>query len=243
MRCPQCDAEIGEDCAFCPKCGERLKGLGAESFVELQESASPAGPADVPAGQQAKAVSPVSAAVEEKAAQPAAAVAGKAEPAYGDAITVWEGRYSFKGMIDWFALGSLASIAIVVLAFWRSWGRTGWLTVLVLLLLLWGYQFGVYFIRRFGHRYRLTPQTFFHERGILVKSTSPIEIIRIDDIAMKQSILERILGVGTIRILSNDNTDPLLVMKGIPDVQSAFATIDQARRAERSRRALRVDAV
>jgi hypothetical protein len=49
--------------------------------------------------------------------------------------------------------------------------------------------------------------------------------------------------VGTIRILSNDTTDPLLVMKGIPDVLRVFTTIDQARRAERRRRALRVESV
>jgi membrane protein YdbS with pleckstrin-like domain len=221
---------------FCPKCGERLQGLGAESFVELQES-------DSPSAQQAKPVSPGPPAAEEKAAPPPAAATGKAEAALGDAITLWEGRYSFRGMIDWVALSALASIAAIVLAIWRSWGGTGWLAVLVFLVLLWGYQVSVYFVRRFGHRYRLTPQTFFHERGILIKSTSPLEIIRIDDIAMKQTLLERLLGVGTIRILSNDTTDPLLVMKGIPDVQNAFATIDQARRAERRRRALRVDSV
>lgn len=243
MRCPQCDAEIGQDCVFCPKCGERLQGLGAESFVELQEGASQAGPADAPGVQEARAVSPGSASGEKKAAKPQATAAGQAEAALGDTVTLWEGRYSFKGMIDWFALSGLVSIALVVLALWWSWGRTGWLTVLVLLVLLWGYQLGAYFIRRFGHGYRLTPQTFFHERGILVKSTSPIEIIRIDDIALKQTLLERLMGVGTIRILSNDTTDPLLVMKGIPDVGKAFQTIDQARRAERRRRALRVDTV
>jgi uncharacterized membrane protein YdbT with pleckstrin-like domain len=102
---------------------------------------------------------------------------------------------------------------------------------------------GVYFSRRFTHRYRLTPQTFFHERGLLVKSTSPIEIIRIDDIAMKQTVLERLMGVGTIRILSNDATDPLLILKGIPDVRKTFEAIDQTRRAERRRRALRVNTV
>ena len=42
------------------------------------------------------------------------------------------------------------------------------------------------------------------------------------------AILERILGVGTIRILSNDNTDPLLVMKWRDILDSLETATDRA---------------
>jgi membrane protein YdbS with pleckstrin-like domain len=240
MKCPQCDAEIDGGCIFCPKCGERLQGLEAETFAELRE----------PADETTAAASPVA---PQGASAPGALpapgnLAPDAHPAapavdLGDTVTLWSGRYAFKGMIDRLALSALVTLALVLAMGWWSWARKGWPVALALLILLWAYQFCVYVGRRFGHRYRLTPQTFFHERGLLVKSTSPIEIIRIDDITLKQTVLERLVGVGTIRILSNDTTDPLLVMKGIPDVLRVFTTIDQARRAERRRRAVRIDAV
>jgi len=217
-----------------------LQGLEAESFAELRESAdetaaaaSPVGPKEpgtpgTPPGPQAPA--------------PGGRPAGAAID-LGDTVTLWAGRYAFKGMIDRLVLSAVITIAMILALGWWPWARKGWPVALAILVLLWAYQFGVYIGRRLGHRYRLTPQTFFHERGILVKSTSPIEIIRIDDITLKQTLLERLVGVGTIRILSNDTTDPLLVMKGIAEVRRAFDTIDQARRAERRRRAVRINAV
>jgi len=241
MRCPQCDAEIGDDCRFCPKCGERLQGLGADSFVELREGGLGPVPPKLSPGPAPGGASATTSA--QDTARGVGVESSVASNRPGDAITLWEGRYSFHGMVDAVVLSGLASVAGVVLAIWRGWGYRGWLGLLCALGGLWAWLGVLYLLRRFRHHYRLTPETFFHTRGIVIKSTSPIEIIRIDDIALKQTILERIFNVGTIRILSNDTTDPILVLKGIPDVQKAFATIDQARRAERRRRALRVDAV
>ena len=210
MKCPQCDAEIGQDCVFCPKCGERLQGLGAESFAELREGADRADPIGAPAGPEESLAAPASVGTRNPAKAPQAAAIGQTGATLGDSVTLWSGRYALKGMIDRLALSGLISIAILVLPFWWSWGRVEWLIAGCLLVVLWGYQLATYAGRRFGHRYRLTPQTFFHERGLLVKSTSPIEIIRIDDITLKQTLLERLVGAGTIRILSSDTTDPLL---------------------------------
>lgn len=241
MQCPQCEAEIGDDFKFCPKCGERLHGLEAESFVELREGRL--GPAPPKSSKGSSSVNASRASASEGAAVGARAESSPTATTPGDRVTLWEGRYSLRGMVDAIAASALASIAAVAVAIWLGWGRSGWLGVIAVLGGLWAWLGLLYLARRFAHRYRLTPETFFHQRGILIKSTSPIEIIRIDDIALTQSILERLFDVGTIRILSNDTTDPILVLKGIPKVQEAFATIDQARRAERRRRALRVDSV
>jgi membrane protein YdbS with pleckstrin-like domain len=140
----------------------------------------------------------------------------------------------------------LITIAVLALGIWWPWGEWPgkvWMIVLVLLLLGWVGQYLVYVVRHYGHRYRLTPQTFFHESGILVRSSSPIEIIAIADISFQQTILDRLLGVGTIRIVSADRSDPELKLRGIRDVEKVFTTIDQVRRAERRRRALRIDNV
>jgi len=244
MKCPQCDALIADDCIFCPKCGERLQGLGAESFAELRESAgqdSAAG-ALTEGPQQAGLSSPAAGPGAQAGRAPATAGRAAAAAAADNAM-LWTGQYSLRGMIDVLFLAALATIGAIAIAVWWQAGRTGWLWLIALIAIAWGFVFAVYAVRRLRHRYRLTSQTLLHEHGLLLKSTSPIEIIRIDDIVMNQSLLERLVGVGTIRILSNDTTDSLLVMKGIPNVRRAFEIIDRTRRDERRRRAVRVDAV
>ena len=136
MECPQCDAEIGQDCVICPKCGERLQGLGAESFAELRQGADRTEPAaGSPAGREEPVVAPASAGTT-----------------LGDNVTLRSGHYAMKGAIYRLALSGLISIAILVLPFWSSWGRVGWLIAGCLLAVLWGYQLAMYVGRRFGHR-------------------------------------------------------------------------------------------
>ena len=97
--------------------------------------------------------------------------------------------------------------------------------------------------RRLSVKYRLTNQRLFHEAGILRRVTDRIEIIDVDDVTVEQGIVERMLGVGTIRVTSSDRTSPELHMPGIDHVKEVADTIDQARRAERQRRGLFIESV
>ena len=94
----------------------------------------------------------------------------------------------------------------------------------------------------FGHLW-LTNQRLVHHYGILTRVTNRIEVIDIDDIKFTQNILERILGVGTIQILSTDVSDPKLVIRGIDDVKRVFALMDDARRDERRKRGMYIETV
>jgi hypothetical protein len=44
--------------------------------------------------------------------------------------------------------------------------------------------------------------------------------------------------VGTIRVLSDDRSNPELVLRGIDDAKTVAAKIDETRRAEQMRRGL-----
>lgn len=221
MNCPKCGTKVQQDSVYCPKCGERLTAPGSELF-------QPKGPVATPSGSD-----PGKMIAEERAELD--------EQQWSDKETLWEGRYSFRAMIDRLAaVAVLTIVVIIVLALWKPGGMI-WAIALGLVAVAWGYQFLVYVFRHYGHRYRLTPHTFFHESGLFVRTSSPLEIVHIDDLSLQQTLLDRLVGVGTIRILSHDTTDPKLVLPGIPDVEQAFAKIDQTRRAERRRRAVRLD--
>jgi hypothetical protein len=89
----------------------------------------------------------------------------------------------------------------------------------------------------------LTNQRFIHRSGILRRVTNRIEVIDIDDVQYEQSIIDRFLGVGTIRILSSDISDPKLIIPGIDDVVHVWEMMDKCRREERKRRGLHIETV
>lgn len=156
---------------------------------------------------------------------------------------LWSGTYSPKAM---FGL-AVAAIVVTVLApigvaaVWNS--STGWMTLVLALLVLWAALALMLAYRRVTVRYRLTTYRFFHERGLLSRVTDRIEVIDIDDVTVRQGLVQRMVGVGTIVIQSSDRTDPELALPGIDDVKRVADLIDNTRRAERHRRGLHIESI
>ena len=90
--------------------------------------------------------------------------------------------------------------------------------------------------------YLLTTQRFIHESGVLRRLNNRIEVLNIDDITFEQGPFERLTGVGTIRILSHDRSDPDLVLRGIEHVSEVARLLDDARGGRR-RRGLHVEQI
>jgi membrane protein YdbS with pleckstrin-like domain len=80
-------------------------------------------------------------------------------------------------------------------------------------------------------------------RGLLWRQTDRIEVIDIDDVAFTQGPVERVFGLGTVRITSSDQSHPELSLPGIENVQIVAGLIDDARRNERRRRGLYIESV
>jgi membrane protein YdbS with pleckstrin-like domain len=157
-------------------------------------------------------------------------------------LELWEGGYSPKAMIgSWIGAG-FVSILLLAVAIYYNNGSL-WFGALGGMALLWTALALTLAYRKMSVHYRLTNQRFFHQKGILRRQTDRIEVIDMDDITWQQGLIERMLGVGTIRITSSDRTDPELVIRGIDDVQRVAAAIDKARRDERVRRGLHIESV
>ena len=134
------------------------------------------------------------------------------------------------------------SIAIVVGAVLAA-DSVPWWVALAILLVLWVVVAGVYAARRLGMHYELTTQRFVHQSGILSRRTDRIEVIDIDDVSFVQGPVQRLTGVGTIRISSSDRSHPELSMPGIANVREVAGLIDDIRRKERRRRSLHIESI
>lgn len=187
-----------------------------------------------PAGERAAKPTPAS---QLRAAQSAAAAA-----APDLEHELWHGTFSGKALVGWWVVAALATllgpVAAAVIGHVAAW----WL-YLAAVLLLWGWPAAYLAIARLSVDYALTTQRLIHRHGLLRRVTDRVEVIDIDDVSYSQGPIERLLGVGTIKLLSSDVSDPQLVLRGIDDVQKVATLIDNARREERRRRGLYLESV
>jgi uncharacterized membrane protein YdbT with pleckstrin-like domain len=156
---------------------------------------------------------------------------------------IWEGTFAAKGLAGT-VFNSLAISVILtggIVWFWNE-NPLRW-TGMILFALVWLYVTYLFLDERIGTRYRLTPIRFYHEEGLFMHSTDWIELLYVDDITVRQTLLERILGVGSITILSSDESHPKLVIRGIDHVHQVAELFRDARYKQRAERGIHVESI
>ena len=150
---------------------------------------------------------------------------------------LWQGRQSFKTMYPTFALWFFVASVSVGFATYQ-WGATalGWgalIAVILLILLvvrtLW---------RIASTSYRITTQRLFIRRGILTQSVDQTELLRVDDVKMTQTLLERMLGIGSVEVSSSDRSDSNLKLHGIAEPAAVTEHIRRHTRMVQGKRTL-----
>lgn len=86
------------------------------------------------------------------------------------------------------------------------------------------------------NRYRLTNERFIHERGFIRKRTEQIDLYRIEDVYMRQGLIERMLGLGDVGLASADASAPRFELHDVRNPERVKDLIWRAARAERQRR-------
>ena len=117
------------------------------------------------------------------------------------------------GLLVWGVLLAPVGIGLILLA--RAWYRVA------------------------STRYRLTTQRLFAQTGLIAKNLEEVELFRVKDVTLRQGVLDRLLGVGTVTVLSTDDTAPKLELAGIRDPVAAKEALRTAFRAARQREGLR----
>ncbi len=226
MPCGACGSDVPTDSVYCPKCGKRLHF--DEPRTPAQATADNL-PLENGHGAQ-----------ERTAQQRFQDTATGKRATGGGEEELWQGGYSGKDMVGSWILAGIASIALIVASVLFS---NYILVFLPLLGLIWLCIACLLAYRKLSVRYRLTNQRFIHKVGILRQVTDRIEVIDIDDVTFEQGLVQRLVGVGTIRVTSSDSTHPELLLRGINDVKRIADLIDDVRRQERRSRGLHIEAI
>jgi len=147
---------------------------------------------------------------------------------------VWQDRPSGWGMIGRMSIVAIVTIACIVIAILAK-GKWIWVLPAATLAagLLW-LLVGLIKLK-YGHKYRVSTQRLFIEIGIFSKKFDEVELIRVDDVVVEQGLVQRMFHIGNVRVLSGDPTDPVLVIKGVPNPQEVKEAIREHARQMRRR--------
>ncbi len=257
MKCPGCGSDIVEKAVFCHHCGARLDmpqsvdpdeihgaGNSFESATEQPTEQPTGGPVEPTVEPSVGAARGDAAPIQSNAQRLREAMGANTDVVETD---LWEGGYCAKAMMGNWLLGGFLSACFLGLGIFmwsKGWGSSFvWWGVLMGFVALWGYLFISLIRRRLGVHYRLTTQRFFHEKGILRHKTDLIEVIDMDDITFEQTLIDRMVGVGSIHIVSSDRSHPQLTIDGIEHVKEVAAKLHDARHTERLRRGLHIEQI
>lgn len=95
----------------------------------------------------------------------------------------------------------------------------------------------------FGVRYRLTSQRIFIDRGILSLVTDQTELIHVDDVRIRRSLIQRLCRVGTIEVASNESEDDSVTLESIETPEEVSEALRRSVQAIRMRKTLFVESV
>ncbi|MGB2985338.1 MAG: PH domain-containing protein [Phycisphaerae bacterium] len=145
---------------------------------------------------------------------------------------IWVGRTHWKHYVGRLAVWLCGNIVFAILVIWLT-RRIEWLTFsraftgVVIVFVISGLEFVVrrVLLKIVDHRYRVTTQRLFIERGILSQTVDQTELIRVDDVRIHKSFLGRVFGLGSVAIVSTDATDRDVVIEGIAEPEKVAEAI------------------
>ncbi len=153
----------------------------------------------------------------------------KPVPAADDEVVYFEGSPLMRGEI----VRSLGLVLLGVGLFFLplaaellGWWATPWWGILIFMA-VGAFLAALPYLLVRTVRYRVTNYRIDYERGLLTKAIDTLELWHVDDISFRQSLLARLLGVGTITIISDDATTPHLVLHGLPNPRPLFEQLKQ----------------
>ena len=134
---------------------------------------------------------------------------------------LWKGRFSAKAQAHLWLLWTLEVAALFYLWFFQIEAERRNQVVLrsifaVLALLPAVWIFWQLLVAKVAVRYRLTTHRIFKDAGLFSRALNEIELVRVDDVSVRQNLLQRIFNVGIVTVIApTDQTEPRLELVGI----------------------------
>ena len=139
---------------------------------------------------------------------------------------VFEGHPSWRALLSFYIGGIAGAVVIAVIV--ALIASTGIAVVVGVVLIALDIVIG--FIRRMATTYLVTNQRLYIRRGILSKREQQTRIDRVQNVNTDQSLLERLLGIGTVDFDTAGTDDSDFTFVGLSNPSRVVAAVDRAQR-------------
>jgi uncharacterized membrane protein YdbT with pleckstrin-like domain len=145
---------------------------------------------------------------------------------------IYEGRPSWRSILGFYIMGLVIVAIAAAIAYLVSGGglaaAVGGGVLVGLLLIGW--------LKRISTRYTITDRRLQIKRGIIARNVEEARVERVQNVTVKQGILERILQVGTVDFdTASNRADDTFQFRGIAQPEKITRLVDEAHAANEER--------
>jgi uncharacterized membrane protein YdbT with pleckstrin-like domain len=142
---------------------------------------------------------------------------------------IFEGHPSWRSILGFYIKGLLVVAVAGGAAFLIDDGLTPVVVAAVIVLVLL-----IGFIKRIATTYTITNQRLRIRRGIIARKVQQTRLERVQNVNTEQSVLARILQVGTVDFDTAGTTDSDFSFRGVAQPEKVVAWVDEAQREHRA---------
>jgi len=200
------DPSSPESTKRCPFCGEVILAVArkCKHCGEFLDRAAPDAPAALTSPETAGTLNP-----------PAANASN--DPVFTLTVSQWDNFWKFTILLT--AVLLISAIMIIIPALKNSYAAV----VIPAALVFAGFIGWYYYLAAKHTRVIVRPLRIETESGILSKKLDSLELFRISDVELKQGLIERLLGIGTVNLMTSDaSAEPELVLYQIPKAREVY---------------------
>jgi uncharacterized membrane protein YdbT with pleckstrin-like domain len=150
-------------------------------------------------------------------------------------------RLSLKSFAGLYAVLGVICVAI----WWVGAAYDTGISIAVIVLLgpaLLAIGVGYTWLVRLGTEYRLYAESLEVESGLVGRRIENLQLFRVRDLALRQSVLGRLFGVGDITVTSTDQSTPHLTVRGVEHPRDLYDRLREgAARSQATRRTMIVE--
>jgi uncharacterized membrane protein YdbT with pleckstrin-like domain len=148
-----------------------------------------------------------------------------------DEEVFFHGHPSWRSILGFYVKGLLAGVgagatAGVVTALASGHVMVGWIIAAVLVVYAGVLIVGL--VKRINTTYSITSRRLTIRRGLLSRSMQETRLERVQNVNSKQSLLERMLRIGTVDFDTAAGSDYDFAFRGVADPERIVRTVDRA---------------